>query len=388
MARSQLLLIPAFVILVFCLVINGCRETAPPVSPAAPAERPELDIPAAFTLDNAAESFKNEEVNIDGDISDALFESCEIWITGDNVTVKRVEFKNSQVSVAERNNISFNKVIFRDLNQYEKSALNIYGSRGVSVQNCQFLNNFIGLGTHSSQAEVLGSRFEKNNGHNALVIGEGSSAIVKGNYFYGSFPHAILVMNRESHPEAWVDISGNLIEQTGEDAIDFEDYRGASPSVVSNNVIIDTGWSAIIVEYNSWEAAVAIERNWIENTGIEWSLPTHRLQSDSFQPGWGHGIMVEDSSSVLIGENRIVLAGENGIEVKNSRDITLEDNWISCFQTGIGVHRYEEYSLNRPHSPITQENAGGSQVLAVNNVIDRASQDYDVDKVSELITRR
>ncbi|GAI40266.1 unnamed protein product, partial [marine sediment metagenome] len=57
-------------------------------------------------------------------------------------------------------------------------------------------------------------RFTDNNGHNALVIGEGSSATVKGNYFYGSFPHAVLIMNREGVPGAEVDISDNIIDQT------------------------------------------------------------------------------------------------------------------------------------------------------------------------------
>ena len=385
MARLQLLLIPVFSILVLSLVVTGCSDTAPPISPAFPEDKPELDTPATFTLDSAAEVFQDEKVNIDSDIMDAIFENCEVWITRDDVTVARTEFRNSQVFVAERQNVSFNKVIFRDLNQYEKSALSIYDSRGVSVRNCQFLNNYIGLGIHSSQAEVFESRFEKNNGHNALVIGEGSSVAVRGNYFYASFPHVILIMNREDYPEAWVEISDNLISQTGEDAIDFEDYRGASPSMVSNNVITDTGWSAIIVEYNSWEADITIERNWIENTGIEWKFPTHRLQPDSFQFGWGHGILVEDSSSVSISENRIVSAAENGIEVKNSQDITIEGNRISCSQTGIGVHQYEEYSLHRSHSPVMQKNAGGSQVSAVNNVIDRASKDYDVDRMSELV---
>ena len=385
MTRSQLLLIPVFSILVLALVVTGCMKAAAPVSPAVPADKPELGIPAKFTLDGTTEVFQNEKVNIESDIADTLFENCEVWITRDDVTVARTEFRNSQVFVAERQNTSLNKVIFRDLNQYEKPALNIYSSKGVSVRNCQFLNSYIGLGIHSSHAEVVGSRFEKNNGHNALVIGEGSSVAVRENYFYASFPHAILIMNRESYREAWVEISNNLIEQTGEDAIDFEDYRGASPSVVSNNVITDTGWSAIIVEYNSWEADIAIERNWIENTGIAWEFPTHRLQPDSFQPGWSHGILVEDSSLVSISENQIVSAAENGIEIKNSRDITIESNRISCSQTGIGVHKYEEHSLHRSHSPLNQENAGGSQVSAVNNVIDRASQDYDVDQMSELV---
>ncbi len=376
-----------FPLVFLTLALLSCESTTPSISHSFPTDKPALNVPVVFTLDSPNEVFRGEKVNLDSDVADALFEDCEVWLISDDITMVRTEFRNSQVFVAERSNVAFDRVIFRDLNQYEKAALNVSDSSNVSVRNCQFLNNYIGLGIHSSSAEVIQTRFEKNNGHNALVIGEGSSVQVRENYFYASFPHAMLIMNREDSPQAQVEISHNLIDQTGEDAIDFEDYRNASPSIVSDNVVTNTGWSAIIVEYNSWQANVTIERNWIEGTGIEWELPAHDLQPELFQLGWGHGILVEDSSVVVVASNRIMSAAENGIEVRNGRDITLQGNSIDCSGVGIGVYRYGDYALHREFSPVTEENAGDSQVLAIDNVIDNASDDYDVDRLSELITR-
>jgi hypothetical protein len=376
-----------FALVFLVLALLGCEGAEPLSSPTFPVDKPALDVPAAFTLDSPDEVFRGEKVNIDGDVADARFEDCEVWVISDDITVVRTEFRNSQVFVAERSNVTFDRVIFRDLNQYEKAALNVSDSDGVSVRDCQFLNNYIGLGIHSSSAEVMRNRFEGNNGHNALVIGEGSSVQVKENYFYGSFPHAMLIMNRGSSPQARVEISRNVIDQTGEDAIDFEDYRSASPSIVSDNVVTNTGWSAIIVEYNSWQANVTIEGNWIEGTGIDWELSTHDLQPEPFQLGWGHGILIEDSSLVVVASNRIMSAAENGIEVRNGWDVTLQDNGIDCSGIGIGVYRYGDYALHREFSPVAEENAGGSQVLAIDNAIDNAADDYDVDQFSELTIR-
>jgi len=176
-----------------------------------------------------------------------------------------------------------------------------------------------------------------------------------------------------------------LFEQTGEDAINFEDYRNASPSRVAGNIIRDTGWSAVNVEYNSWNSNITISGNWIEGTGIEWDLPVHSLQLDVFQSGWGHGILIEDSSRVTIEYNRILSAGENGIEVRNGRDIIIRGNGISCVQTGIGAYAYHSSSLSRPFSPLSPENAGGTQATASNNIIYEAGREFEVDDLSELI---
>jgi parallel beta-helix repeat protein len=369
------------------LLAAGCgggTEPHPPTPPPFPTERPELTTPTKFDLASPLTVVQNQKVTIDSDIENHSFIDCEVHIANDDIKIASSEFANSPVYIEQKKNISLDRVIFRQLNQYEKAAVNVYQCQDLVVENCQFAGNYIGMGIHSSSAEVTGNRFEDNNGHNALVIGEGSQANVNGNYFYGSFPHAILILNREDSSEARVDITDNIIDQTGEDAIDFEDYRNAAPSNVSHNIITNSGWSAVVIEYNSWESNITVEDNWIEGTGIDWKLSTHALQPEVFQPGWGHGILVEDSSKVQIRNNRILSAGENGIEIKNSSEITLERNGINCTETGIGVHRYEEASLSREFSPLAPENADGSHVIASDNIIYQAQQDYEVDEWSEL----
>ncbi len=359
---------------------SGCSSALP-----FPTTQPALPIPDEFELSNPFTVIENQPVEIDRDIANYSFRNCEVQIADDGLAITSCMFTNSPVSVANRSNVTFDGVIFTGLNQYERAALNCYSCNNVVIRNCQFTNNYIGLGIHSSTAHVTENRFEDNNGHNALLIGEGSSAEVTGNYFYGSFPHAILILNREASPQASVNISYNFIEQTGQDAIDFEDYRNAVPSTVSHNVIINTGWSAVVVEYNSWQSGITIENNWIEATGIDWQLPVHPLQPEPFQPGWAHGILVEDSSQVQIINNRILAVPQNGIEISNGREIVAQGNGIDCSQVGIGVHQYQEVSFYRSFSPLAPENADGSQVTASGNIIYQAQIDYDVDEESQLV---
>jgi hypothetical protein len=380
---KKVVLLPLLSVLLIITSSCGVAPTTnPPVFPTVP---PDIDIPASFELTGLETRISDRQYLLESSIEGYLFENSQVQVDGDDIEIKNSMFINSQVFVNNRSNVSFQSSIFKELNIYEQTTLMIYKSDNIMVNNCQFTDNYIGLGIHESSAEVTGSRFENNNGHNALVIGEGSSARVAGNYFYGSFPHAILIMNREAHPNAGVEITGNVIEFTGQDAIDFEDYRNASPSLVTHNVIKNTGWSAITVEYNSWEADITISDNWIEATGIEWTLPLHPLQPEEYQPGWGHGIFIEDSSLVSVERNRITLAGENGIEIRNGREVTLESNGIDCAQIALAVYEYNTSSLGRPFSPLSPEDAGGSRVTAIDNVIYQASREYEVDENSELV---
>lgn len=380
-------MLPALFVFLLAASCIGSTKSYLPIPPPFPTERPDITIPGKFNLVSPSTLLQNQKIAIDSNIENHLFVDCEICITNDDIKVTNSEFINSLVYIAERKNVGFNRVIFRQVNQYEKAAVNVYECQGLVVENCQFIGNYIGMGIHSSSAEVIGNRFEDNNGHNALVIGEDSQINVEGNYFYGSFPHAMLILNREGSSETRVDITNNVIDQTGEDAIDFEDFRNAAHSNVSDNIITNSGWAAVVVEYNSWESNITIANNWIEGTGIDWKLSTHALQPEVFQPGWGHGILVEDSGKVQIVNNRILSATENGIEIKNSREITVQHNGINCTETGIGAHCYDEESLSRRFSPLASENADGSQVIANDNIIYQARKDYEVDEWSELITQ-
>jgi hypothetical protein len=90
---------------------------------------------------------------------------------------------------------------------------------------------------------------------------------------------------------------------------------------------------------------------------------------------------------VQVIDNRILSASENGIEVINSRGVIIEGNGISCTQTGIGAHQYQESSLYRSFSPLDQDDANGSQVTASGNIIYEAQKDYDADEQSQLVAQ-
>jgi parallel beta-helix repeat protein len=379
----------AFLIILISLSSSGCNDNDTSKSSASfpfPAEPPDVTIPIEFELDGQLTTIQGQRVHFNSDIENQRFSNCEVSFTGQDMQIRNCEFIDSTVYINDSEDILLERVVFRNLDKYEQATLSLNDSNNITIRDCQFKANYIGLGIHSSSVFISKNRFEHNNGHNALLIGEGSSAEVSGNYFYGSFPHAILVLNRESSEQAAVDIHHNLIDQTGEDAIDFEDYRGASASRVFANIITNSGWSAIIVEYNSWEANITIQNNWIERTGIPWELSVHPLQPDRFQAGWGHGILVEDSSQVSIINNRILLTSGNGIEITNGRNITVAGNGITCSQVGIGLHSFNESSLHRDFSPLTQENAGGSQAIVYDNTIFKSRQDYEVDEFSQLST--
>jgi parallel beta-helix repeat protein len=374
------------------LLIEGCTgksdyytTSEPEPLITFPETKPDLNMPVQFELQNLTTTLTMQTVEINQSVENYEFQDCEVWLKADGIEISNCLFENSIVFIDEITNIVFNRVILQNLNQYERATLNINNSQTIVIRNSKFIGNYIGLSIHSSDVEIIANRFKNNNGHNALVIGEGSTAIVTGNYFYGNYPHAILIMNREAAPEAVIDINENIIDQTGEDAIDFEDYRNAAPSVVSNNIITNSGWSAVLIEYNSWQSNITVEDNWIENTGIDWKLPTHNLQTDSFQPGWGHGILVEDSDQVNILNNRILSSAENGIEIRNGRYVRITGNGIDCSKAGIGAYRYNEHSFHKDFSPLAEENAGDSQVIAKNNVIYSVQRDYDINTSCQLI---
>ena len=179
----------AGILILFSVVgITSCKPPVQPVPPPFPAAQPEISVPAEFKLSGPFTTWQDQKVNIDSNISHRLFRNCEVQIVSDNVVISDSSFENSVVLIDVKSNVVFDRVIFRDLNQYEKTTLSVNNSRGIVVRDCRFVNNYIGLGVHGSSAEVLSNRFEGNNGHNALMIGEGSSVKVRGELLLRQFP--------------------------------------------------------------------------------------------------------------------------------------------------------------------------------------------------------
>ena len=375
-------------LLVPLIFISGCGENDDPYSTQSytfPLEPPQITMPQEPVLPEPVDIIEDRKVGYTEDLTNHRFINCEISVKGKGVTVSNCEFINSIIYIDNSKDILFENSIIRDLNKYEEISLRLYKTDNITITGCLFMDNYIGLGIGECSAYISGNRFIRNNGHNALVIGNGSRVVVTDNYFYGSFPHAILVLNREDDPRAVVEIRHNLIDRTGEDAINFEDFRNADISIVSENVITNTGWSAVLIEYNSWDSNITVKGNWVEGTGIPWDLPLHTLNPETFSAGWGHGILIEDSSMVTVIDNRILGAAETGIEVVNAQNIVLKNNGISSTGTGIGVRRYNESSLQREYSPLQPGDAGSAVVSVSGNSFLETKEDYYVDEFSELI---
>lgn len=375
-------------LLITFVLIPGCDHNGKLLeteSYSFPAEPPPITMPQEPVLPEPVNIIEDRKVGYTDNLTNHRFINCEISVKGKDIIVSNCEFINCIIYIDNSKDILFENSIIRDLNQYEETSLLLYKTDNITVTGCLFMDNYIGLGVSECSAYVSKNQFIRNNGHNALVIGNGSRVVVTGNYFYGSFPHAILVLNREDDPRAAVEIHHNLIDQTGEDAINFEDFRNADMSIISENVITNTGWSAVLVEYNSWGSNITIKGNWIEGTGIPWDLSLHPLNPETFSAGWGHGILIEDSSMVTVIDNRILEAAETGIEVVNAQDIIVKNNGISSAGTGIGLRRYNEASLYREYSPLQPGDAGNAEVSVSGNYFLETQKDYNVDEFSELI---
>ena len=384
-SMKQVIVISLLLPLIF---ISGCSENGKPSykeSYTFPSEPPLITMPQEPVLPELVDIIEDCKAGYTENLTNHRFINCEISVKGKGITVSNCEFTNTVIYIDNSKDIRFENSIIRDLDKYEETSLRLYRTDNITVTGCLFIDNYIGLGVSECSAYISENRFIRNNGHNALVIGNGSRVEVADNYFYGSFPHAILVLNRETDPRAAVEIHHNLIDQTGEDAINFENFRSADSSIVSENVITNTGWSAVLIEYNSWDSNITVKGNWIEGTGIDWDLPLHALNPETFSEGWGHGILIEDSSMVTVIDNRILGTAETGIEVVNAQDITIKNNGISSTGTGIGLHRYNESSLHREYSPLQPGNAGSAVVSVSGNSFLETKEDYYVDEFSALI---
>jgi parallel beta-helix repeat protein len=116
--------------------------------------------------------------------------------------------------------------------------------------------------------------------------------------------------------------------------------------------------------------------------------PAHEHQPEAYCPGWKHGIKLEDCSKVIVKNNVIVNNSGNGVDIKNCRNITLEANLISKNAIGISLTKFQESSFNRDVSPLALENAGYSEVIAIeNSVFENREQDYFVEEKSTLQKR-
>lgn len=361
---------------------TGETEKEVILSPEIPPP-PQLSLPEPVTLPELNQPHVNEKIEVSMDINASLFENCMIRIRKkEGIRITNSKFINSTIEIAESKNVEISNNVIMDHYVWEDPVVGIYDCEELLIEHNEIRDNSIGMViAESAHIEISNNIFEANDQHNSLAL-NCASAKVYNNLFRYNFPHAILIMNREANPTVQVNICNNTMDRNIEDAINFEDFRGSEQiSKVYKNRITGTGWAGINVEYNSWNANLVIEDNYIDNNGLLTRdilddegkptsiYPAHEYQPEPYSPGWKHGIKIEDSSYVTVKGNVIIDNSENGVDVKNSQNVTLENNLIARNIIGVSLMKFQESSFNREFSPLSLENAGYSGAVAVNNSV-------------------
>jgi parallel beta-helix repeat protein len=310
-------------------------------------------------------------VAIDSNTDSTRFENCTVTIRTPGTRITRTEFVNCSVFFESVSNVVFSDNIVRDFSVYEQAALNVYDSDNIVFRHNHIKDNTVGISVAESQnIEFRDNIFENNYQHNAIALYK-SSGDISGNLFRYNFPHGILVHFIPEEGSTSILIQNNTFSMNVEDAINFEDWRDArDESVISGNLITKTNWAGILIEYNSWDANILIENNYVSQSGYPLGeFPESRLGRDEWNQGWQHGIKLEDCSGVTLRRNTVVDNNEHGVDIRNSRKIFLQSNTIAGNQVGIFSGEPLPSSYTRDISPLFEENAGRSIVVYENNTV-------------------
>jgi len=358
-------------------------------------EPPVLDLPSTFSLTGFVESHEGEEISVTGDIISQSFSNCTLRLHGfSGVSVAGCLFVDSRIHVVDCVNVSLTGNVFRDHYVWEDPAVLVQGVRGLRFVGNMVVNNSVGMVVDGgSDLDVSFNVFEANDQHNAVMGLNSHGAAIHNNVFRHNFPHALMVMNREGDPDVRLEVYENLFELNVEDAVDFEDYRGAAePTVVRGNIVNGTGQAGINVEYNSWAANIVVEGNYVVGNGLLTAelldeegrpkalYPSHLHQPEPYSEGWRHGVKLEDCSGVALVNNTIVGNGGSGVDCVNARGVLLVGNVVSGNQVGVSVKPYDEGSFIRGFSPLDAGDAGASSISIRDNVVEENEQDWYIDE--------
>jgi parallel beta-helix repeat protein len=336
-------------------------------------------------------TYTGENISVTENLSLTRFVGCTLKLCKfKDVKIHGCQFVNSNIHIVDCQNITFSDNHVSQFYVHEDPAILVKNVDGLNFTSNTIFNNSIGMViTGGSNINIGHNVFEACDQHNA-IMGLDSIARIHYNVFRYNFPHALMIMNREEDPSVQLEIFDNIFDRNIEDAINFEDFRGAvQPTLVYNNIINGTGQAGINVEYNSWSANIIIKNNIISENGLlnqqildEFGrpisvYPNHGHQPEPYSEGWKHGVKLEDCSGVTIEGNIIKNNRGSGIECTNARDIQLINNTITGNMDGITLRNYDEASLSREFSSLIQSNAGSSTVYEMNNTVS-GNQNMDV----------
>lgn len=346
-------------------------------------ETPDIHAPKPIYLPEKLENrCIDGKIAITSDVDSARFENCVVTVKTSGIIITRSEFINSRIFFESASDIVFAENIVRDYPIHEESAVNLYDSRGIVFRHNYIKNNSVGVSVAESQDITFENNiFDNNYQHNAIAMYK-SSGEVFGNLFKYNYPHGILVHFIPEYGETKVYIHDNIFYMNIEDAINFEDWSNAKDkSKIYNNIITKTAWAGINIEYNSWNANILVENNYISESGypIE-KFPIPPNAPDDWSNGWKHGIKLEDSSGITVKNNAILDNNENGIDIRNCRDIILQGNTVTRNDIGIFLGGPDPYSFTRDVSPLSEENAGPSIVIFKDNHVFKNNENVVEEK--------
>lgn len=346
---------------------------------------PKLELPGRFEVHEPKSVHIGEDISVTRSLFTTKFIDCILRVSGfDNLIIEKCQLVDSRIHIVECANITFTNNLVVDYYVDEDPAILIQDVDGLNFSSNLVYNNSIGMVVSGgSDIDIGFNVFEACDQHNAIMGLNSHGARIHNNVFRYNFPHALMIMNREEDPDVQLEIYENLFDRNIEDAINFEDFRGASePTLVCNNIINGTGQAGINVEYNSWKANIVIKENYVmgngrltcdllDENGRPLSIyPSHGHQPEPYCEGWKHGIKLEDCSGVSLEGN--IIAGNSGcgVECTNAREIYLKENIITGNENGVSLRRYDEGAFHREFSPLEPSNAGASTIFRLNNTIE------------------
>lgn len=377
--RNPIFLIPLLTLIVF---ISGCTQMVDHIDNGEMEylipDPPDVYEPEPVFLSGTLQDMcSGGDIILSADTDSARFENCTVFVKKSGINITRSEFINSKIFFEFVSDVVFSDNVVRDYPIYEEASVVISTSSNITFRHNHIDNNTVGVDMgESHNIKIEDNIFESNYQHNAIAMYK-SSGDIFGNIFKYNYPHGIMVHFIPEYGETTVNIYDNMFVMNVEDAINFEDWTNATDeSKIYNNIITKTNWAGINIEYNSWNANILIENNYINNSGysIE-EFPKNLITSNEWTSGWEHGIKLEDCSYITVRNNTVIENNENGIDVRNCRNVTIWRNTIIGNDIGLFIGGPDPYSFIRDVSPLSEENEGPSIVIYEDNYIFKNNED-------------